>query len=96
MMPVRCRPKSLALPHSVLPPVRYLAPDLLESAFNLRLRSRYPLDVPTICPAPITPKRLTSAAAGRLELVLKERRLAPLARLAICRPAMKDVDIFEG
>ena len=95
VMLAKYRPKSLALPHSVLPPVRYLAPDLLESASTLRLRSRYPLNLPTICPAPITPNRLTSAAAGRLELVLKERRLAPLARLAICRPAMKEVDIFK-
>lgn len=49
--------------------------------------------VPTICPAPTTPSRLTSDAAARLELVLKERRLTLLARLANCRPARKDVDI---
>lgn len=51
--------------------------------------------LPTICPAPTTPNRLTSAAAARLELVLKEGRLALLARLVNCRPAKSDVDISD-
>ena len=53
------------------------------------------LDMLTICPAPTTPNRLTSAAAARLGLALNERRLALLARLANCRPVRRDVAIFK-
>ena len=51
--------------------------------------------LPTICPAPTTPNCFTSAAAATLELVLSERRLALLARLANCRPARRVVDMFR-
>jgi hypothetical protein len=50
--------------------------------------------MPTICPAPTTPNRLTSATAARLVLALNERLPALPATLTNCFPAKRVEDIF--
>ena len=88
---VSYRLESLVLWLSVLRRAQYLAPNLLESVFSLG-RSN---EMPTICPAPTTPNLFTSAAVARVELVLKERLLALLAKLVNCLPAIKGGDIVN-
>lgn len=50
----------------------------------------------TIWPAPITPKLLTSAAAAKVALTLKERRQTILARLLILFVGRNINDILIG
>lgn len=54
------------------------------------------LQMPTICPAPITPNLLTSAAAASLELVLKERLAVLLTKFVNWVLASKGEDMVRS